>query len=339
MSRMFSLPPSLTLQLEKYFGDLESVLKSKPTLAAEIEALSKQFQNPDSVTDWDSRSKHEAYFLYFHTLNVVRLLAVFRELQIRIKDFNPKVILDYGSGLGASEIAFATQIASAVNWLFVENDIRAQNFHKELRPFKGRASWHRSLIECDDTFDTAIASYSLNEQRRFPQELLRADTVIFVEPATKDHTRNLMRLRDQLINEGYQIAAPCTHQSSCPLLKHSQTDWCYDRIFVERPPWLEALEEKLPMTNRTVTFSYLVATRNQLFPLAPESARVIGDTLKEKGKTRQMVCRGDEREFLSWLDRDGPASPLPHGALIELPKGISKKGNEIRGAEGRSRIL
>ena len=65
------------------------------------------------------------------------------------------------------------------------------------------------------------------------------------------------------------------------------------------------------------------------------AARAIGDTLEENGKTRQMICRGPEREFLSWLHRFGPAPRIPHGALVRgIQSAEVKGGGEIRPALG-----
>jgi hypothetical protein len=42
-----------------------------------------------------------------------------------------------------------------------------------------------------------------------------------------------------------------------------------------------------------------------------------------------MICRGGEREFLSWLSRDGEAPILPSGELIPVPP-HTLRGSELR---------
>jgi hypothetical protein len=59
-------------------------------------------------------------------------------------------------------------------------------------------------------------------------------------------------------------------------------------------------------------------------------ARLVGDRLKEKGKDRQMFCRGEEREFLAWMHKHGEPQDLPRGILIEVPPEIPKTSNEVR---------
>ena len=75
--------------------------------------------------------------------------------------------------------------------------------------------------------------------------------------------------------------------------------------------------------------SYLaVSQRHPLFD--QNLVRVIGDTLREKGKTRQAICRNNQREFFSWLKRFGKPQHLQHGDLVKLPSTFEQKGLEIR---------
>jgi ribosomal protein RSM22 (predicted rRNA methylase) len=184
-----------------------------------------------------------------------------------------------------------------------------------------------------------VLSYSLNELGRLPEEIRRARALLIIEPSTRENGRALQQLRAELLNEGFFAWAPCTHQSPCPLLTHSERDWCHMRVHCERPSWLKAIEQQIPVRNDTLTYSYLLLRRDppatiSLRPLKPADenplARVIGDTLHERGKIRQAICRGPEREFFSWLTRHGEPEPLPRGAVVSVPHDAEKKGNELR---------
>ena len=55
--------------------------------------------------------------------------------------------------------------------------------------------------------------------------------------------------------------------------------------------------------------------------------------LIEKGKTRQSVCRGSDREFLAWFPQrmtKGEAIELQRGNLVVLGSELELKSNEIR---------
>jgi len=86
----------------------------------------------------------------------------------------------------------------------------------------------------------------------------------------------------------------------------------------------------LPMKNHTLTYSYLLMSRSVKDTKWRGAARVIGDTLPENGKTRQMICRGPQREFVSWLHRYGEPPHIPHGALVSGTENCETKGQELR---------
>jgi hypothetical protein len=88
------------------------------------------------------------------------------------------------------------------------------------------------------------------------------------------------------------------------------------------------MEENLPMKNRTLTMSYVLLRKTPPPPMA--AARIVGDRLEEKGKDRQMICRGPEREFLAWMHKTKLRQEIPRGVLIEMPSEAQKVSNELR---------
>jgi hypothetical protein len=56
----------------------------------------------------------------------------------------------------------------------------------------------------------------------------------------------------------------------------------------------------------------------------------VGNTLKERGKTRQLVCRSSQREFFSWFSKREQVPLIPRGSLLELTEEPIKKSNELR---------
>lgn len=326
MKREFRFSEELEEQLLSQFPHW----KFPNYLGETIRWISDNFQLADSTTPWGEPQRQLAYFAYFHPLNVVRMTAVLESLKQVVPEFTSSSILDFGSGLGASELAWTEVFQPPKTWQFLEPSREAQKFHQKVRVHSTFAEWITENSNAKITNETLMASYSLNELKQIPRWFFQFENLIFLEPSTNHHTRKLMELRHRLIQEGYHILAPCTHQQKCPLLTHSKKDWCYDRIFLKSTPWFEKLEAHLPMKNNTLTFSYLVASKKYSATVPERPARVIGDTLKEKGKTRQMICRGEDREFLSWLKKHGTPPQIPHGDLISLEKSLVKKGDELR---------
>jgi len=154
---------------------------------------------------------------------------------------------------------------------------------------------------------------------------------MLIEPSLREKGRTLMELRQSLLAKGFFAWAPCTHQESCPLLGH-KTDWCHDRIHFDQPEWFSEIEKHLPFKNRTLTMSYLLLSKRA----PPERAnlgRLVGDFLPEKGKSRQLVCRGSNREYLAWMHKAIEPQELLRGELVEMPKNPTAVANELRLAE------
>ena len=79
-----------------------------------------------------------------------------------------------------------------------------------------------------------------------------------------------------------------------------------------------------------MTYSYLLARKDPPSERSEQLARIVGDPLKERGKTKQLVCRGEQREFLSWLHKQGEPKTFYRGEVTSVPADIPKKGNELR---------
>jgi hypothetical protein len=175
-------------------------------------------------------------------------------------------------------------------------------------------------------------SYSLTELDQLPDWVKVADGLLIIDPSTKDDARRLMGIRSSLLGEGWHVWGPCTHHKACPMLEFGERDWCHDRIMWNQPDWLKAMESHMPIKNGTLPCSWLMMRRDRSKSFSPNSARVTGDQLQFKGFAKQLVCRGSEREFLSWQKRHyGKQYPkVDRGALVEIPTNLSKKGDEIR---------
>lgn len=367
--RTFQIPNSLSESIESSLKAISVELSNAKYIADCVLKTSDFYiQNPEGKTPWNQTWCQVAQLAYFLPLNFLRNKAVFQ--QARSVDFPALKIaqsdksiawLDFGSGLGAASLAWNETIQNQI--YSVERSLDAQKVHKDLiqnwnrNPSTDSDSnltstqskntyrhvWDFTLPEMKNRFlHTTLFSYSLTEMEKIPLWALDSENLVILEPATNEDGRKLLNLRQQLIDQGFFIWAPCFHQNNCPLLKNSNTDWCHDRIHLEMPEWFLEIEKHLPIKNQTLTFSYLLASKfappNEIkidqdhFHLANISAgfsqisavslareklwRLVGDQLVEKGKTTQMLCRSEEREFLTWLRRHGEAPVFYRGDIV-----------------------
>jgi hypothetical protein len=321
------LEAKITLALKIHGLDLESTKDSKK-IAESVKKLSDYFiENPDGSTPWHEPWAQIAYLVYFLPLNHARVQAVVRE-GLRHGFFEGlATAIDFGAGFGTASLAMPTdlfqeltlvekakEICSRYDFLPREKTRWLSNFDKLAAP--------ESAL--------AIFSYSLTELNELPLWARRAEGLMLLEPSTQQDGRQLLALRQNLIEEGYFMWAPCPHQMNCPLLVNSKSDWCHDRIFFDPPPWFSSLEQHLPMKNHTLTMSYLLARRTPPPPQPVRLGRTVGDLLKEKGKDRQLICKDDQRDFFAWMHKHGVLQEIPRGELVKLPEDLQKVANELR---------
>ena len=307
-----------------------SLPKDTQRLSREVLALSDHFQKSSRQTPWTSNASRAAYLAYFMPYNFYRLERVFRLLPLSFWSQVSSVV-EVGSGAGNGQAALSMVDGLQLSQYFVvEKSPEAFALHQNLSQVLHLSSPQKSLGPFPKG-TLALFSYSLNEIGDLPPWCSTVDHLCLIEPSTEVFSRQLMALRGSLLEKNWTVLAPCTHQQACPLLTQSKRDFCHDRFAPSRPEWLLELESFLPMKNQTLTLSYLVLSRHSERVFAQGRARVIGDTLFEKGKVRQALCRGPEREFLSVLTKhDKTFRGFEHGSLIELPEEIEKKGNELR---------
>ncbi len=323
-------------ELEPWLKPLGYSLKKPQELAHAILKLSDIYTSGRGSPDiWAMPGNVAAYLAYFMPLNYLRC-------QYALEKTDPAIMadtaVDYGAGLGAFSLALMgfektkriivyEPSKIALDWSFrileaIGGDIELNLIHSldELKEFEKKEARKLSYY----------LSYSLNEMNSFDELPPVVDSIVVVEPSTQTAGRALQNYRGKLLQNGFYAWAPCLHQDECPLLKHSNTDWCHTRFHLEMPQWFLDVEKYLPIKNQSITVSYLSAARTMPEKTADNQFRIIGDTLFERGKTKQAICRNSKREFFSWLTKYGEAPMLPRGEKVEISSPLLNKGDELR---------
>lgn len=322
-------------QLAAWLRPLGFSLDNPQPIAKAILALSDIYtSNRGSSAVWEDPRFLAAYLCYFMPLNLMRCEAAL--LQTR---HLPKTsyLIDYGAGLGALSLA-ALNSHSFEKIILYEPSKKAlkmaEDIFADLRP-SAPVQFESSSSRIDQFLNSSASktvgySYSLNEFQEFKENPQQVEQFLFVEPSTQKSGRALQTLREQLLEKKHFAWAPCLHQEKCPLLHHSKTDWCHTRLHVAMPDWFLNIEKFLPIKNQSLTFSYLATSTTSPLSYKDRRFRLVGDTLFEKGKVKQAVCRSDRREFLSWLKKDGEPPLLSRGEIIVVDSEILVKGDELR---------
>ncbi len=322
-----------------------------------------------------------ARLLFSFVRDVPKMAAAVRELVVSgtltLSEARPLRVLDLGAGLGASTWGLARGLAAAggrgtIDATWVDPDRLALDVGRNvagtravagavtISPKSVALGIEEGLARTTATYDVVLLGQVLSELDRAdsPEErvakhtallerittrLLAADgTIVVVEPALRDRTRHLHRVRDALIAAKIaNVFAPCLHQASCPALR-IETDWCHEDLEVDLPAWLVPIARGAGLRYQGLTFSYLVLRRDgkTLVGALPEPpggrVRVVGHKLVTKGKTEHFLCGelegGPDGARFTRLDRDANATnaawdTAARGDLVRLtpPPAVGEK--------------
>lgn len=337
--RTFGLPEKYTEIIAAILGEDRFSLDKPSDLAKAVMQLSNFYKdNPEAPTPWHQAWARAAYAVYFFPLNYARVSAVIAEGKRTDFFEGLKTWSDFGSGSGTVACAAADAgVLIAAEATMIERAHEAITMHKRLQPGLVRTQFRLSPTEevlKPANRHLSSFSYSLTELKIIPDFAKNSSGFMIIEPATRDDGRRLLGWRQAFIDDGYNIHAPCTHLASCPLLVQSERDWCHDRIDFAAPAWFLTMEKLLPIKNRTLTSSYLLVKKDPPPIQTANRGRLTGDLMKEKGASRQMFCRGENREFLSWQHKLGTPPHFPRGLVVSYPEEIAVKSNELRPGPG-----
>ncbi len=200
--------------------------------------------------------------------------------------------------------------------------------HWELQTRTGDLTRWQSL-QMDGQFDFVVIGNVLNElypgERCVERRLNLVSSVaarwlspqgflVLVEPALKETSRDLLFLRDRLLDStDFTVFSPCVHNGHCPAVSdQNQRDWCHEDHPWAPPPLVRQIDAIVGNQKGSLKYSYVVFSRrgisvrdsrippirgspgreSQRFSLGGgfEVWRVVSDCLKEKGKTSFFLC-------------------------------------------------
>ena len=245
---------------------------------------------------------------------------VLKEISLRVPRFNPKTILDFGSGVGSTYWAVDT-VWGRGDKMFHSVDLSvsmlelAARLREETEFSSGAFSDFREtrFLPGLGHYDILVAAYSLSDLPSLDMVNKTLDTLwqqtkyflVLIENGTTAGHSILSQFRNYILNSDYRqddpdshnpIFAPCPHGFTCPLL----TDGCYfkQRAELSYTQSRDSLYTKVKQTYCfSEKFSYLVLTKPAVIPLLektdPYFGRLVGPTLKRRHHVITQLCSPD----------------------------------------------
>jgi hypothetical protein len=138
-------------------------------------------------------------------------------------------------------------------------------------------------------------------------DVLRPDgSLIIIEPALRDQTRDLHRLRDLLLKEhACTLYSPCLHEDACPALHHPE-DWCHEERAWSPPVEISRLDRQVGFIKDALKFSYLILRKDgrTIAPRGRNLLRIVSERREFKGEMRVWTCGEAGRLEVGRLDRE-----------------------------------
>ncbi|AZO48196.1 MAG: methyltransferase type 11 [Mesorhizobium sp.] len=229
-------------------------------------------------------------------------------------DFQPRTLLDIGAGPGTMLWATLDLWPDLVAAVMLEASAAVRKIGQSLaaEAIAARTEWLAGDATIDladlQPADLVTAAYVLDEivPASLPKLVgrlwqLTAGTLLIVEPGTPAGWQRILAVRQQLIEAGAHVLAPCPHEAPCPLVP---PDWCHFSRRVARSR-LHRLAKDADVPWEDEKFIYIAAARR---PAPARLARVIAPPKAGSGKVRLKLCvpDGNAGETL-FSKRDGDA--------------------------------
>jgi ribosomal protein RSM22 (predicted rRNA methylase) len=301
----YELPPEITAiiadmlrtgtlaQWQRARGSTSNLYKESSDSTGETRALSPQ--------------EESSYIAARMPATFAANLRAFEILSEFLDQNNPTSLLDLGSGPGTASLAALNYLNAIKEVTFVD---RSLTFLEAAKSFCEGGSFKTNLVNKNLTdpstlpsADLVIASYSTNElsENALPSFIERAwaatnSIFVVVEPGTKAGFRNILKIRDLLINRGAKILAPCPHSAECPM---NNTDkWCHFRVRFNRSR-LHKIVKDAVLSHEDEPFSFMAFSKSDKFVTRE---RLTSFPRKEKGFIKAEICGFDgkltDRRFL-----------------------------------------
>ncbi len=286
-----------------------------------------------------------AYLLFYWPVSYAQVQSILPELPA------PQRVLDLGGAAGPA--AFACLDAGASSATVADRSRPALELGRELARDVGVQLGAQRWTGGEPpggSWDTIIAQHLFNElwvgepdalarRVKLVKVLLArvrpGGTLLLVDPALRETSRELLQLRDEIVAGGVAVRAPCLYRGNCPALLRL-TDWCHAERAWAAPELTLEIARAAGLHKEALKMSYLaLAPPGEAWAEPPPGRvfRIVSEPLAGKGRRRYMGCGPEGRMGLALQDKHRGEknrifAELARGDVVRL-RGAEPKGDGI----------
>jgi SAM-dependent methyltransferase len=142
-------------------------------------------------------------------------------------------------------------------------------------------------------------------------------SLIIIEPALRETSRDLLMVRDELVGRGFRVYSPCLRQGGCPALENPK-DWRHEEVPWEPPELVKEIDRRIGLRKDALKFSYIVIRKDSLSladVFGEDAFRVVSEPLVSKGKREFYICGRKGRRLVTLLDKDRTTANEAFGGM------------------------
>lgn len=290
-----------------------------------------------------------AYLLYYWMIHYQQGLSLINELPI-----TPRRVLDICSGPGP--MSFAALRHGATDVTAIDRNQTALQMAAEVcgrygLPLAVRQSdCLKGPLPVEGKFDLITVSHCLEElfpssfkdwqsrQKVFISYLLSRLTpqgyLLIVESSFNESNRRVLMLRDQLVQEGVPVQAPCVWRGECPSLK-TQNSPCYAQRELVKPYLIKQIQRAAQINQNSLKMTYMILKSPQAeWPALPDVPlyRIISPPVDSYQGKRYYLCGTDGKKNLGSHLTEQPIESrafdyLSRGELISIEHALVKENS------------
>jgi ribosomal protein RSM22 (predicted rRNA methylase) len=293
-------PPTLTAAIAAL---LEGV--SRKDLGQRAGKLSSVYRDGGTSAGIATRADALAYLVTRCPATYAATRAAFARVTEAVPDFSPSGLLDVGAGPGTAAWAARDAWPSVDAITLIEPNAVFRDLAARLLPDGEIIPGDLGVAK--PSADLVTASYVLAELPEAAAAFIARDLwgsatkmLVLVEPGTPAGFARIRAARAALIAAGGHVAAPCTHDNTCPM---AGNDWCH---FSERLPrsreHMIAKGARVPFEDER--YAYVAVSRASVMP--PGFARIIKPVVENKPGITLPLCdaSGLRDQFIARRDKD-----------------------------------
>ena len=260
-----------------------------------------------------------AYLLFYWPVSYAQAREALGELPQR-----PRAVLDLGSGPGP--LAFAALDAGAAEVTAADRSKPALALARALATEAGEAlatrEWDplKKTAPPEGKYDLVTMGHVLNELYGVGDEAVKpraalleqvlaqvkpGGSLLVLEPALRETSRLLLKVRDVMVEQGYAVRAPCLYRGACPALV-KESDWCHAERDWPMPTVVEDIARAAGLHKESLKMSYLaLAPKGEPWaePRPERLFRIVSESLEGKGRQRYIGCGPEGRMGLAMQEK------------------------------------